>query len=367
MKILVNATILSQNNTGLGVYSYNVLKNICPMFDSSQIEYDILCQSKAFLPEHCRSHALEIEYSGFISRNIAINRIGKLPYDLIWSTTQHGMLSTKSKQIITIHDLTPIIYPKGRMHQMLYYKFVLPKIVRKSHAIITVSENTKNDILKYYKKNCRSENIKVAYCGINKHIVGDLDFEILENKYGLKKYCYFSILGIHYYYKNLHSIIEAFKLDDSIRKYKVVIIGNDKCKYGKYLKQLIDKYGLQEFFVFTGFIDAEVKNAIIHYSHASIYPSLYEGFGLPVLESMQLETPVLCSNVSSLPEVGGNAALYFDPYDVRDIIDKIKEISFSEALREEMIERGKQNVAQFSWEYVAVKVFDVITKELGKQ
>ena len=98
MQILINATILSEHNTGLGVYTFQILERVCPLLKKENVKIDILCGNKNFLPEALRENAMEIAYGNFISRNRIIKKISKKPYDLIWSTTQHGVSKTKNKQ-----------------------------------------------------------------------------------------------------------------------------------------------------------------------------------------------------------------------------------------------------------------------------
>ena len=363
MKILINATILSEQNTGLGNYTYKILEYVCPLLLKNKFEVDILCKNKNLLPKNCQQFFREAEFTNFVTRNMKINRIAKEPYDLVWSTTQHGSLSTKNKQIITIHDLTPLIYPKGRMHQYFYYKYILPRIIKKCKCVITVSNNTKNDILKYYK-NVDDKKIKVVYesifsCKEETNKKEETGKSVLR-KYKIKKQKYFCIIGIHYYYKNIHSIIETYKKYGDLKNYKVIIIGNKNNEYGHYLENIIDKYNLSDYFIFTGFVTNKEKEDIIDNCLAILYPTKYEGFGLPVLEAMDREIPVICSSSSSLPEVGGDAALYFNPDDVDDIYNNIKKITNNSKLRNELIKKGKINVAKFDWNNFAIEILNII-------
>ena len=339
LKILINAIILSSKNTGLGVYTYNLLESISPKLKDNNIEFDILVSNSEFLPLNCRSNAKIVVFKGFLQRNKILKKIDLSEYDLVWSTTQHGNKKLKCHQIITIHDLIPYFFPKGRIHQYVYYKFFLPKILKDCDYVFTVSENTKNDISKIY--NYDKSKIVNAYEAIKYQNNGEVKI--------LDKYEHFSVTGIHYSYKNIQLVIEAFHKYEDLRKYKVFIIGNNDCEYGKILSALIEKYSLNECFIFTGFISNEEKNRIISTSIASIYPSFYEGFGLPILEAMDLGVPVLSSNSSSLPEVGGDASIYFNPNNVDELYEKIKFVINCNN-REEIIKKGFLNLKRFSWD-----------------
>lgn len=351
MKILINALILSSKNTGLGVYTYNLLNCISPKLKENNINFDILVSNSDFLPENCKGNAKVIDYSGFLQRNKLIKKIDLSEYDLVWSTTQHGNRKLKCQQIITIHDLIPYFYPKGRIHQYIYYKLLLPKILKYCGCIFTVSENTKIDISKIYKY--EKNKIINAYEAINYSNNGEVR--------KLNSYDHFSVTGIQYFYKNIQLIIEAYHKYQDLRKYKVYVIGNNACNYGRYLLSLVDKYSLTDYFIFTGFISNNEKNKIISTSIASIYPSFYEGFGLPILEAMDLGVPVLSSNTSSLPEVGGEASIYFNPNSVEELYEKMTYIINTKD-RDEIVKKGYKNLERFTWDKSSKIIIDEILK-----
>lgn len=355
MRILINGLILSDHNTGLGVFTYHILNHIYQYFDSHQISYDVLCQNKLFLPLAIQQHAIEKPCRNFLDRNLSWEKYAcDDKYDLIWSTTQHGSIRSHNKQIITIHDLMPIKYPQGRYHQFLYYKMILPKIVKRSSAVITVSENSKKDIINTFRVKDDSK-IKVIYSGYESS-----SFQYDSNILGRMKEKadnYYVILGIHYPYKNIQSVIDAYAKYPKLHQHKVYIIGNDKVKYADELKKKIHHLNLSSSFVFTGFLTDSEKNSLIKNAIALIYPSLYEGFGLPVLESLAIGTPVVCSQTSSLPEVGGKAALYFNPMNIDDIADKIMQITLDNRLRKELMSHRDEQISKFSWEKPAETMF----------
>ncbi len=363
MKLLINASILSDKNTGLGVYTRCVLEKVCPLLIENKIYFDIACLNPAFLPESLREYCIVISFKNYIERIKAIEKISG-NYDLIWSTTQHGIKNKKVKQIVTIHDLIPIFYPKGRLHQYFYYKIILPKILNKNTHIITVSRNTKNDIIKKY--HISTDKIHVISENINHQNCDNLEFYDIKEKYGIENQKYFCITGIHYNYKNIHSVIKSYYKNKDLQEIKVVIIGNDNCKYGLYLKKLVKKYKLTQYFIFTGYIDNNKKNDLLRNCLAAVYPSKYEGFGLPILEAMNIGVPVICSNTSSLPEVGGDGALYFDPNSINDIREKMIMIMNDRDLRMNLINKGYINAGRFSWSNVSLDIFELI-KKLSKE
>lgn len=359
--LLINASILQKNNTGLGNYTYNMINFLCPILEENKISYKILCQNSSNVPHKFIGKTEPIKSNNFMSRNLSLFRFYADNYKLIWSTTQHGSIFLRNRQIITIHDITPLLYPKGRRHQEVYYKFILPEIIKKSVGIVTVSENTKKDIIDKYAKYVKNETkIKVIHGAIDLKKETTLNFDILRKKYGLEQKLYLCITGIHYEYKNIHTVIKAYCEYQDLHSLKVVIIGNDNNNYGRYLHKLCDQNNLNDSFIFTGYIDNIEKNTLLKNSFACLYPSLYEGFGLPLLEAMNAEVPVITSNLSSLPEIGGDAAIYFDPYDIDDLHKKIINLENDEMLRLNCINKGIENLKKFNWNTTAKEMFNYL-------
>jgi glycosyltransferase involved in cell wall biosynthesis len=372
MKLLINASILSENKTGLGVYTFNFLENVCPLLNADKaINYEIICRKKEFLPQNCQNKFVKIDFKNPFQRNMAVSKICKKDkYDLVWSTTQHGILFNKTPQIITIHDLTPVFYPKGRIHQTFYYRFILPLLVKRSLKIITVSKSTKDDIASLYKVK-DPKKISVIYQSIEKVSADSLnssdDVGLLLKRYNIAPKDYFTITGINYSYKNIQSVIYAFYKHTDLKSFKVLIIGNASCSYGRFLKRLVKKHNLEGNVVFAGFVSNKDKNTLLDNSFASIYPSLYEGFGIPVLEAMQHHIPVICSNLSSLPESGGNAAIYFDPQKKDDLYLKIKYLIDNKPNIEKTLSlKEDENLARFDWKKSANEIYKIIKDLINK-
>lgn len=356
--LLINACILSERNTGLGIYTYQMIKYLCPILDKNQITYEILCKSSSYVPSEFADKTKTIQFNNFITRNISMERAYQDDYKLVWSTTQHGALFSKCNQIITIHDITPLIYPKGRRHQEFYYKFIIPRLIKNSVGIVTVSDSTKNDITKKYKNYIENpQKIKVIHNALDLKEQKKCEFTEITKKYNVKKQGYLCIIGIHYRYKNIHSVVQAYLKYKDLHSLKVIIIGNDKNNYGKYLHQLCEENNLNNLFIFTGYISDMEKNAILSNAFACLYPSLYEGFGFPLLEAMNVGVPVISSNASSLPEVGGDAAMYFDPLNIDKIHKAILDLMKNESLRVSYISKGFENLKRFNWNVTATEMF----------
>lgn len=355
-RIVFNAMILNDRPTGLGVYCKNILSRI----DIDKLSNILYIDSYEGRVDTTKDVVLKIDGSSkiksILNRNLFMKKwISKQENIVHYSPTQHGVSNKNIKQIITVHDLMPLYFPEGRIHQFLYYKLFLKRIIRNSDLVITVSNNTKKDLIKEYK--IKEDKVKVVYNGFDKPEVLDKEESknIVKDKFSVNDYIL--MIGIHYAYKNLHSVIEAYDLiKDEIDK-PIVIVGNDDCKYGKQLKELVKSKGLEDRVLFLGYVSNEDKNRLYQAAKLFIYPSKYEGFGLPVLEAMANNTLVACSNTSSLPEVVGDAAVMFNPNSIEDIRNSIKQV-YSLTMDEysKFIEKGNIQISKFSWDKCASEV-----------
>ena len=246
----------------------------------------------------------------------------------------------KGNLIVTVHDIIPILYPQYHpLKRALYFKYFLKPLLKKADKIISVSEATKKDLVG--KLNIEERKIKVIHLGVSEKFKPTEDISVLK-KYGINKN-YIFFLGTIEPRKNVQRLIEAYnKLECED---KLVIAG------GKGWGEEVTSNN--ENIVFTSYVDEKDLPAL--YSHATlfVYPSLYEGFGLPVLEAMACGTPVITSNISSLQEVSGNAAVLCDPMNVEDIKDKIRLVLDDNQLQESLRVKGLERATKFNWEKCA--------------
>jgi len=359
-RILINAMMLRRQNTGLGFYAKKILSYALTEL-VNRYEVTILCNDAEYVKsvlgyegveyvEICRKNA--------VLRELAVGRYtyaNASNYDLLYSMSQHGFPFIKGiTQIITVHDIMPYLYPKGRWHQYIYYKLYLPIVFRNITKIVTVSQSTKRDLKSYYGY----ENVVVTYCGTNFSVPSFIASDWNSNR--RKQYI---ILGIHYPYKNLHSVIKLFVDDARFCDRELVIVGKYDNAYGQQLIKQVEQANAGNRIKFIGYISDEEKQDYIKGAYALIYPTKYEGFGLPVLEGMAHGIPVACSNTSSLPEVAGNAAAMFDPNDLEDMANKILMID-DEIYGRRLVSLGFENIKRFTWEDSAKKVLEVIEDAL---
>lgn len=279
------------------------------------------------------------------------------------------LLSSSTKTILTIHDLAFKLFPETfKWQNRVYLNFIVPLSIKNADKIIAVSKNTKEDLIREY--NVNKDKIKVIYNGLDdkyKIIDDKVKLDSVKTKYNLPN-DYILYLGNLEPRKNIVNLIKAYSLYKSkSNNIKLVIAGGKGWLYED-IFSLVKEKKLEKDVIFTGYVDEEDIVALYNAANLFVYPSLYEGFGLPPLESMACGTPVITSNVSSLPEVVGNAAITVDPYNIKELSEKINKILSNKDLQNKMIQRGIERAKQFTWDKTAretIKVYeDVLNKKL---
>lgn len=263
----------------------------------------------------------------------------------------------KGRVITTIHDLAYLLYPETMDPKNL--KRITDDIeysINRSDVVIAVSEYTKQLILEKY--DVPESKVKVIYnsFSISKEVTS---YDILKSKYDLFE-PYILYVGNLEPRKNISRLIEAFsslKHNEKI-PHKLVIVGQKGWLFDDIFKTLED-IGIKDDVIFTGFVDDKDKTSFYKNADTFVYPSLYEGFGIPILEAMAMGTPVVCSNTSSMPEVGGDAAVYVDPLSVDSIAEGIWSVLSDKELADSKIKLGYEQIKKFSWDDSARKLEEI--------
>lgn len=240
-----------------------------------------------------------------------------------------------NKAIITIHDLMHIRFYNS-LKNNLYYQLV-KSVCKKSPLIFTVSEYTKSEICEW--ASIHQDKVVVVPNGVNKNYNFQVEPYISTNKY-------FLYVGAKKKHKNLERLIEAYSKSKSSKSHQLLITGNPDIG----LLDLIANFGVTNRVIFTGFVPEEILPRYYKGAAALLMPSLYEGFGLPIVEAMAVGTPVLTSNVTAMPEVAGDAALLVDPYSIESIKAGIDKITNDNNLRNALINAGLKRAKLYDWE-----------------
>jgi len=265
----------------------------------------------------------------------------------VWHATYPLPITIKgAAKITTIHDLIPLKLPHLTLDNKSFFRALIKESLKESKAIIAVSENTKKDILSLF--DYPEERIFVTYQPITFSPVIKKDSLILE-RHGLQKKNYILFVGAIEPKKNIKKLIEAHqKLKLNL---PLVIVGKKAWLWKEELKNIDNSSVL-----LLNYITGEDLQHLYSQASCFVFPSFYEGFGLPILEAMNFDCPVITSNISSMPEVAGNAALYIDPHDSDDIAAKINQLLSDQELQVRLIQEGRERIKTFSPENYKNKI-----------
>ncbi|PJA86810.1 MAG: hypothetical protein CO141_02745 [Candidatus Moranbacteria bacterium CG_4_9_14_3_um_filter_42_9] len=289
--------------------------------------------------------------------------------DILHTTSPMSRIpvSYRGKTIVTVHDLAvykvPDVFPSLAATKT---RAVLNLMTSKADKIIAVSESTKKDVHEIFKS--PEDKIKVIYSGFDKRLFEDsgITRERVLEKYGIKDR-YILFLGTLEPIKNVVRLFEAYKLFRSSCKnnkenikcdWKLVMAGK-KGWLAKEYKQIAKDMGIGKDVIFTGYVIGDDLVPLFKNADFFVLPSLYEGFGTTVLEAFATGTPAIVSNVSSLPEIAGDAALFVNPLDVQNIADAMAQFAYNENLKNEYREKGKKQLEKFNWEKCARETLGV--------
>ncbi len=268
-----------------------------------------------------------------------------------YSNHQYNINRKKTKLIITVYDLIHEIFYKD----FGFEKDYRPKLNSLSQAdyIICISKKTKQDLIEYYK--IPDNKIQVIYLGTSNLKIKD--FNGLKDSWG----SYILFVGSRRRYKNFNNLLKAYSLSSKLSKdFKIICFGGGAFHPDE--KKMLTDLNINKDKIIQ--INGGDDKLAYLYKHASafIFPSIYEGFGLPILESMSNHCPVISSNHQALVEVAGDAAIYFDPTSAESILTKIEEVVYSDSLRQTLIKKGIEQSKKFTWEECANQTLKVYKK-----
>jgi glycosyltransferase involved in cell wall biosynthesis len=288
--------------------------------------------------------------------------------EFLWSPCQSGPITLKN-QIVTIHDFAQIERPDLLADKILahqWYKFMSPKLLRNAKRIIAVSAYAKKRAIELF--GIPDSKIQVIYEAADEGFCRASDEKIVDvkKKYGIDDSDYILSLGSLDPRKNLKNLLQAWNNIRPLKKQNVRLVLAGKLHERLSYKEL----GLEQLphdVSFTGYVDDEDLPALYSGAKMFVFPSVFEGFGLPPLEAMSCGTPVVASNVTSIPEICGDAAAYVDPLDVESIAEGIQAVLEDAELTSDLVEKGIKQVKKFSWAKAAeehLAVFEqVITND----
>jgi glycosyltransferase involved in cell wall biosynthesis len=287
--------------------------------------------------------------------------IKKIKADLFVSPDGFLSLSTRVPQCVVVHDLGFLHHPSAyRKSHLSFYRRYTPAFLKKAKVVATVSEFSKQDIVKHYQ--VPPDKIRVVYSAVKDSFlpVGEHEKELVRGQY-TEGMMYFMYAGAIHPRKNIVNLLKAFSLFKKRQQsnWKLVLAGRLAWKNDEFLS-LLKNYKYRDDVVLTGYLPEEELARLVASSYALVYPSLFEGFGVPVVEAMRCGVPVLTSRGTAMEETGGDAALYFDPGDPVSISEELMRIYKDEDLRSRLIEKGKVVSSRYSWDRTAELMWEAM-------
>jgi glycosyltransferase involved in cell wall biosynthesis len=374
LKIYVDVTPIRGQLSGVGYYVYNLVKGLAQLQQSNGFELGLYFHPslKNWLKQDFSPSPLIIDYSPLKTIPIPVtlvNLLSQFPnpllayferplnhFDIIQGTDHFIYPSQQGLRVMTIHDLTCFKYPEYATNIVKTYQARIRHCLKWTDLIITFANSTKQDIIKYL--GFPEDKIKVTpqASRYSASCIYSPKFNPNLSNFNEPYLLFVSTLEPR---KNIITLIEAFNYLKETKniEHHLILIGKLGWKY----QPIVEKIAQSPYQTFIHHLDYLSDEAVAYFyknAEVFVYPSYYEGFGLPVLEAMTLGAPVITSNVSSLPEVAGDAAILINPNKVLELAEAILQVISNSDLRDQLIDKGKKRSQQFSWQQTAQKTLE---------
>ena len=354
--LLVNLAILFDKPTGIATYAQNVINHLDSLNPT-------LLSAQSF--EGFKQYAIANNMTpaqgskGHLRRllwtQLQLPKIYReLKADLIYSPIPEAPLYSTSRYIVMCHDIIPLRFPRRTSPLTNYFRYVVPQVLRQAEHIICNSQATAQDLVNYYGIIAELITpILLGYDAANFYPRQAADF----------KQPYFLYLGRQDPYKNLSGAIAAFAAMTN-RDYHLAIAGSTDPRFTPKLQQQAQELGVESRIKWLNYLTYQELPVVISNAVALVFPTFWEGFGLPVLEAMACGTPVITSNLASLPEITGDAAILIDPHDTAAITSVMVAIAEDREMRSQLSKLSLQQAQKFSWAKTGTKTKQVLEQYL---
>jgi len=361
MKIAIDARMYGNEEcTGIGTYIKNLTDNLFQI--DSENEYILFLREPAFswfTPPNERVKKVKVtpRWYTYSEQFILPLQFLKEKFDLIHYPHFNSPILFPGKSICTIHDLTPLSFPGHKMNSMirrLGYRAVFIATVRKAAKIIAVSESTKHEVIEHFKVN--PEKTVVTHEGVDERFKIFENRDIIsqvKNKFKIDQPFIFYV-GVWRDHKNITGLVEAFNLLKRKRSLPhQLVLGGREDLHDTKVREMINNSPFKNDIITTGYISDEELPLLYNSAAVFVLPSFIEGFGLIAIEAQSCGCPVVSTSTSSLPEILGDSALFFDPHNNEKIAEQIHSVLSNNTIKQELIKKGLENVKRFSWKKCA--------------
>ncbi len=352
----INASIIGDSPTGLGLYAINLIRGLAALRDDLRVYTSspgALGPLNLQVVPAMRLVRPERGMTGHLMRLIWVQtalraRARAAGINVLLNTVPEAILGSRVPQVTVVHDLLPLFFPAEYPRQQYYFRSLVPRVLRRSRIIVADSESTRRDITQSY--GIAPEKIRVIYPGYDPTTYSPCS---VDHASDAPEDSYLLYVGNLLPHKNLLSLLDALAILRRRIRARLIIRGDGQPAYARAVRERVETLGLRGVVTFEGYTEGLALRHLYARAACLVLPSLREGFGLPVLEAMACGTPVITSSSSSLPEVGGDAAVRVDPHDAVDMSDAMYRVLTDRDLREDLRERGLKWVRAFSWRRTA--------------
>jgi glycosyltransferase involved in cell wall biosynthesis len=352
--LLINLSFLTTEPTGIGTYAANLfpeLQKLEPTLLTSQEIDNYNCYQ---IPENLTpDRGSKGQINRIMWTQFKLPQIyHKLRSHLIFSPLPEAPLYSGCRYIVTVHDLIPLRFPKRFSRLTAYCRYYIPQVLKQAEHIICDSQATVDDVANFFKIPAHKMTVIPLACD-------NINYRYLN----LPTKNYFLYTGRHDPYKNLERLITAFANLPDRSNYELWLAGPTNA-YTPQLIAQVEELGLKALIKFLGYVPYAQLPILMNQAIALVFPTLWEGFGLPILEAMACGTPVITSNLSSMPEVTGDAALLVNPYNVGEITAAMQAVATDSELRSNLKTASLARADRFSWSNTGATTANILQQYL---
>ncbi|MDF5714220.1 MAG: glycosyltransferase family 1 protein [Rhizonema sp. NSF051] len=356
-RLLINLSILLAQPTGISIYAKNIvpyLKSLNPTLLTAQDFREF--KSYAVPDNLTPAQGTKGHFDRFLWTQFQLPKIYKeLDSQLLFSPQPEAPLFSKCRSVVMVHDFIPLRFPKRFSPLIPYHRYYIPQVVAQAQHVICNSQATADDIINFcHVPASKITPIPLAHDANHFRDLGE----------GAVRPYYYLYIGRHDPHKNLHRLIAAFSALPGNDDCELWLAGPQDKRYTPILQAQVEELGITARVKFLNYVPYSKLPSIINGAIALVFPSLWEGFGFPVLEAMACGTPVITSNLSSLPEVTGDAAILINPYHPEEITEAMQLMRTDCQLRDRLSTQGLTRANQFSWERTGLATCEILSRYL---